>query len=28
MIAIVKKAKLTWFALYCLVVAILIFILA
>ena len=28
MIAIVKKAKLTWFALYCLVVAALIFILA
>lgn len=28
MIAIVKKAKLTWFALYCLVVAILIFILS
>ena len=28
MIAIVKKAKLTWFALYCLLVAVLIFILA
>jgi undecaprenyl-diphosphatase len=28
MIAIVRKAKLTWFALYCLLVAILIFVLA
>jgi len=28
MIAIVKKAKLSWFALYCLIVAILIFILS
>ena len=28
MIALVKKAKLTWFALYCLLVAVLIFILA
>ena len=28
MIAIVKKAKLTWFALYCLLVAVLLFIFA
>jgi undecaprenyl-diphosphatase len=28
MIALVKKAKLTWFALYCLLVAVLIFIFA
>ena len=28
MIAIVRKAKLSWFALYCLLVAVLIFILA